>query len=57
MDFEIFLYGDGDEIHINDAEFCVDRITMLLKIRPHQLDKAIKLSFDYCQMAEFRQKI
>ena len=55
--FEGFLYGDESEIIINDIEFCVDRIVMLPKIRPHQLEKAVKLSAEYCQRAEFRRKL
>jgi len=56
-DFERFLYGDGNEIVINDMEFCVDRIIMLPKIRPHQLDKTVRLSVEYCKFADFRRRI
>jgi len=55
--FEKFLFGDGNEIRINDIEFCVDRIVILPKIRPHQLDKVVDLSVEYCQMADFRRKL
>jgi len=55
--FEQFLYGDGKEIVIDDMEFCVDRIIMLPKIRPHQLEKAVSLSIQYCQRAEFRREL
>jgi len=57
VSFERFLFGDGNEIFIDDMEFCVDRIVMLPKIRPHQLDKAVSLSVEYCQIADFRQKL
>ena len=55
--FERFLFGDGNEIRINDMEFCVDRIIELPKIRPHQLEKAVKLSVEYCKLSAFRQKL
>ena len=55
--FEQFLFGDEKEIIIDDMEFCVDRIVMLPKIRPHQLEKAVRLSIQYCQKAEFRRKL
>jgi len=55
--FEKFLFGDGNEIMIDDMEFCVDRIVMLPKIRPHQLEKAVYLSIEYCKLAGFRQKL
>jgi len=57
ISFEEFLFGEGNEIRINDMEFCVDRIVMLPKIRPHQLKKAVNLSIEYCQIADFRQKL
>jgi len=47
VSFERFLFGDGNEIKINDMEFCVNRIFMLPKIRPHQLEKAVCLSIEY----------
>jgi len=53
--FERFLFGDGNEISIDDMEFCVDRIVILPKIRPHQLEKAVRLSVEYCKLAEFRR--
>jgi len=55
--FEKFLFGDGKEVFIDDIEFCVDRIVMLPKIRPHQLEKAVRLSVEYCQKADFRVKL
>jgi len=55
--FERFLYGDGKAIVISDMEFCVDRIVMLPKIRPHQLEKAVQISVEYCHSANFRRKI
>jgi len=57
ISFEGFLFGEGNEIRINDIGFCVDRIVMLPKIRPHQLDKAVRLSIEYCQIADFRGKL
>jgi len=57
ISFESFLFGEGNEIKINDIEFCVDRIVMLPKIRPHQLEKAVDLSFEYCKLPSFRQKL
>jgi len=55
--FEEFLFGDGNEIFIDDMDFCVNRIVMLPKIRPHQLEKAVRLSVNYCKSADFRRKI
>jgi len=55
--FEKFLFGDGKEICIDDIEFCIDRIVMLPKIRPHQLEKAVEISVEYCKSADFRQKL
>jgi len=55
--FEKFLFGDGNEIFIDDIEFCVDRIVVLPKIRPHRLEKAVRLSIEYCKLADFRQKL
>ena len=57
ISFERFLFGDGNEIRINDMEFCVDRILMLPKIRPHQLEKAVKLSVEYCKLSDFRKEL
>jgi len=57
ISFERFLFGEGNEIRINDIEFCVDRIIELPKIRPHQLEKAVRLSTEYCKLADFRQKL
>ena len=53
VSFEDFLFGEGNEIIIDDMEFCVDRIVMLTKIRPHQLEKAVRLSVEYCKSAGF----
>jgi len=55
--FELFLYEDQNEIIIEDMEFCVDRIVVFPKIRPHKLEKVVNLSMKYCQIEEFRQKI
>jgi len=57
ISFERFLFGDGNEIRINDMGFCVDRIIELPKIRPHQLEKAVNLSIEYCQIAVFKRKL
>jgi len=57
VQYEHFLYGDGEEIALNDVDFCVDRIIMLPKIRPHKLEKAVNLSIDYCQLDYFKQKL
>jgi len=57
ISFENFLFGEGNEIRINDMEFCVDRIIELPKIRPHQLEKAVRLSTEYYKFADFRQKL
>jgi len=38
-------------------EFCVDRIIELPKIRPHQLEKAVRLSIEYWKYSDFRQKL
>jgi len=55
--FERFLFGEGNEIFIDDIDFCVDRIIMLPKIRPHQLENAVYLSVEYCKLADFRRKL
>jgi len=55
--FEKFLFGEGNEIVIDDIEFCVDRIVILPKIRPHKLEKAVIFSIKYCQINDFRQKL
>ena len=57
ISFERFLFGDGNEVFIDDMEFCVDRIVILPKIRPHHLEKALRLSLQYCQIADFRGKL
>ena len=55
--FENFLYANDKEITICYKEFCIDRILLLPKIRPHELEKAVCLSAKYCQSTEFRQKL
>jgi len=55
--FEDFLFQDGKENRTNDLEFCVDRLLMLPKIRPHQLEKAVCLSAEYCQIDSFRKNL
>ena len=57
ISFEKFLFGGGNEIIIKDIEFCVDRIVLLPKIRPHQLEKAVKLSVKYRKLDDFRRKL
>jgi len=57
ISFEHYLYGDEKEVFINDMEFCVDRIILLPKIRPHKLEKAVRLSIEYCPRRDFRVKI
>jgi len=57
ISFERFLFGDGDEIFIDDIEFCVDRIVMLPKIRPHQLEKAVRLSLEFSKSVVFQRKL
>jgi len=55
--FEKFLFGDGKEIGIEDMDFCVNRIIMLIRIRPHHLEKAVKLSIEYSKFADFRRNL
>jgi len=55
--FERFLFGDENEIAIDDMEFCVNRIIELPRIRPHQLEKTVRLSVEYCKIADFRRKL
>jgi len=55
--FESSLFGDENETSINDLEFCVDRIMMLPRIRPHKLDKAVRLSIMFCQKEDFCGKL
>ena len=55
--FDNFLFGDGNEIVINDIEYCVDRIIKFPKVRPHQLEKAVSLSVEYCKIADFKRKL
>jgi len=57
VSFERFLFGDGNEVVIDDMEFCADRIIILPKIRPHQLDKAVKLYVEYSKYADFSRKL
>jgi len=54
--FEKSLFWDGNAITV-DIEFYVDRIVMLPKIRPHQLEKAVRLALENWQMVDFRRKI
>ena len=55
--FECFLYEDEKDTIINDIDFCVDKIVLFPKIRPHQLEKAVRLSVEYCQIDDFHRKI
>jgi len=55
--FEEFIFGDGKETTINDTEFCVNRIVMLPRIRPHKLDQAVNHSAEYCKNDDFRKMI
>jgi len=57
VSFEDFIYGDGEEVSIEDIGFCVDRIIELPKIRPHKLEKAVSLAIKYSQLDDFRQKL
>jgi len=57
ISFEKYLFGNGNEIVISDMEFCVDRIIKLPKIRPLELEKAVRLCIEYSKFADFRQKI
>ena len=57
ISFEDFLFGEGNETIIDDMEFCVNRIVMLPKIRPHQLEKVVSLSVKYCQIPDFRRRL
>jgi len=57
VSFERFLFGDGNEIVIDDIGFCVDRIIELPRIRPHQLEKAVRFSVENCKSADFRRKL
>jgi len=55
--FEKFVFNDEKAIFINEIEFCIDRIIFLPQIRPHKLEKAVKLSEEYCQISDFRRKM
>jgi len=57
ISFETFLFDNGEETVIDDIEFCVNRIVMFPKIRPHQLEKVVSLSIKYCKLDDFRQKL
>jgi len=57
ISFELSLYGDKNDFSINDMEFCADRIAMLPKIRPHQLEKAVSLSIGFCKITGFRESL
>jgi len=54
---EEFIFGVGRGCAIDDMTFFVNRIVMLSKIRPHQLDKAVRLSIEFLKLAEFRLKL
>jgi len=54
---EKILFGDGNDFFVDDMEFFVDRIVILPQIRPHQLEKAVKLSIEYCKLDDFRRKL
>jgi len=55
--FENYLYGDGKKIVISNIDFCVDRIVMLPALRPLQLERAVNLSIELCQVTDFRRKL
>jgi len=57
ISFENFLFGNGNEIVIDDLEFFVDRIIELPRIRPHKLEKAVRLSVEFSKLADFRRKL
>ena len=57
ISFEKYIFEDGKEILIDDMDFCLDRIVMLPKIRPHQLEKAVRLSDEFSKFADFRRKL
>ena len=57
ISFESFLFGEGNEVFIDDIEFCIDRIVMLPKIRPQKLEKIVDLSAEYCKLVHFRRKL
>jgi len=42
---------------IDDLEFSINRIVILPKIRPHQHEKTLRLSAEYCKLADFRRKL
>jgi len=55
--FEFYVYDDDKACMINDIEFAVNHLVMLPKIRPHKIGKAVLLSLELCQNADFRQKM
>jgi len=55
--FENYLYRGENKITIMDVDFFLDRVVMLPKIRPHELEKAVSLSADYSKIADFRGKM
>jgi len=55
--FERFLYEDGNPFTIGDIEFCIDRIVILPKIRPHYLEKVEELSVELCKNVDFRGRL
>ena len=57
ISFENFFYEIEQEITINYQDFCIDRIIMLPKIRPHELEKAVRLSAKYYQNSMFHRML
>jgi len=44
ISFEKYLFDERNEIFIDDIAFSVDRIVVFQKIRPNNLEKAVRLS-------------
>jgi len=57
VSFENFLFGDGNEIAIDDIDFFIDRLIKLPRIRPHQLEKAVRLSIEFSTLVDFGRKL
>jgi len=57
ISFESSLFGEGNEVFIDDIEFCVNRIVIFPKIRPQKLEKIVDLSAEYCKSVHFRRKL
>jgi len=57
ISFERYLFGDENEITIEDVGFVVDRLIKLPQIRPHKLEQAITLSMEYSQNSDFVEKM